>query len=648
MTKILIVEDNEMNRDMLSRRLVKRGYEIVLAFDGAAGVEMAQREKPDLILMDLGLPVMDGWAATRYLKQDPNTRGIPVIALTAHAMAGDQRKALEAGCDDYDTKPVDIKRLIPKIEELLLKFSPATEDPSPAAQPVEEAEDQPTRAVAAVQAPFEPFTSFPPPLDPPPSHPEAGDPVPVASPQWDLSPLDSAPRPRTRADSLIPTRPQLDPPRRPLAPIAAMPSATDTLTPDAFSLLLVDDNPENRDMLSRRLLRQGYRVTLAEDGYHALSQMQRTPFDLVLLDVMMPGLNGFEVLAEIRKTYSPSQVSVVMVTAKGESQDVVQALQLGANDYITKPVDFPVALARIQTQLGLLEASRRNSGGINREEEDLLKGRYRVERLLASGGFGQTYLAADTHRPGHPICVVKQLRTFDDEPGLLEIARRLFTKEAETLERLKHDQIPQLLAYFEDGSEFYLVQEYIEGKVLSDLLSGQSLPESKVVVMLLNLLKVMHYIHQQQVIHRDIKPQNIIRRQDNGKLVLIDFGAVKEISLGLTEGRNHTVSIGSLGFTPLEQLAGRPRPNSDIFAAGMVAIQALTGVEPRELAEDMDTGLLLWQETGIPVSPEFAAVLDHMIARDALQRYQTAIEVARDLRTIVVNQLPPKDPNTQS
>ncbi len=633
MTKILIVEDNEMNRDMLSRRLVKRGYEIVLAFDGAAGVEMAQREKPDLILMDLGLPVMDGWAATRYLKQDPNTRGIPVIALTAHAMAGDQRKALEAGCDDYDTKPVDIKRLIPKIEELLLKVHPAAEDPSPPAQPIEEEDAPPTRGVVTDKSPLEPFTRFPPPIEPAAPSPASGDPLPAASLQWDPSPLGSAPRPKTRADSLIPTRPQLDPPRRPLAPIAASP-------PDTFSLLLVDDNPENRDMLSRRLLRQGYQVTLAEDGYHALSQMQRSAFDLVLLDVMMPGLNGFEVLAEIRKTYSPAQVSVVMVTAKGESQDVVQALQLGANDYITKPIDFPVALARIQTQLGLLDANRRHRGGINREDEDLLKGRYRVERLLASGGFGQTYLAADTHRPGHPICVVKQLRTFDDAPGLLEIARRLFTKEAETLERLKHDQIPQLLAYFEDGSEFYLVQEYIEGKVLSDLLSGQPLPESKVVVMLLNLLKVMHYIHQQQVIHRDIKPQNIIRRQDNGKLVLIDFGAVKEISLGLTEGRNHTVSIGSLGFTPLEQLAGRPRPNSDIFAAGMVAIQALTGVEPRALSEDMNTGLLLWQETGIPVSPEFAAVLNHMIERDTFQRYQTAIEVARDLKNLVVNQRP--------
>lgn len=119
MTKILIVEDNEMNRDMLSRRLTKRGYEISMAFDGKQGVEMAQAEAPDLILLDMSLPVMDGWEAAGVLKADERTKAVPVIALTAHAMAGDMEKALEAGADDYDTKPVDLKRLLGKIEALL-------------------------------------------------------------------------------------------------------------------------------------------------------------------------------------------------------------------------------------------------------------------------------------------------------------------------------------------------------------------------------------------------------------------------------------------------------------------------------------------------------------------------------------------------
>ncbi len=121
MPKILLVEDNEMNRDMLSRRLERRGYQVVIAVDGQQGVDMAQAESPDLILMDMSLPVLDGWEATRRLKGEPKTRTIPVIALTAHAMAGDREKALEAGCDDYDTKPIELPRLLGKIEGLLGK-----------------------------------------------------------------------------------------------------------------------------------------------------------------------------------------------------------------------------------------------------------------------------------------------------------------------------------------------------------------------------------------------------------------------------------------------------------------------------------------------------------------------------------------------
>ena len=119
MPKILLVEDNEMNRDMLSRRLIRNGYAVVVAVDGEQGVAMAVSESPDIVLMDMSLPVLDGWSATRQLRADPATRDIPVIALTAHAMAGDREKALEAGCNDYDTKPVELPRLLGKIAALL-------------------------------------------------------------------------------------------------------------------------------------------------------------------------------------------------------------------------------------------------------------------------------------------------------------------------------------------------------------------------------------------------------------------------------------------------------------------------------------------------------------------------------------------------
>jgi two-component system, cell cycle response regulator DivK len=119
MAKVLLVEDNEMNRDMLSRRLTRRGFEVVFAVNGKQGVDLARSEKPDIILMDMSLPIMDGWEATRCVKSDDATRSVPVIGLTAHAMSGDREKAIEAGCDDYDTKPVELDRLIGKIERLL-------------------------------------------------------------------------------------------------------------------------------------------------------------------------------------------------------------------------------------------------------------------------------------------------------------------------------------------------------------------------------------------------------------------------------------------------------------------------------------------------------------------------------------------------
>ena len=125
MPKILLVEDNEMNRDMLSRRLLRRGYEVVIAIDGQQGVDLAGSTQPQVILMDMSVPVIDGWEATRRIKADPATKAIPVIALTAHAMAGDREQALAAGCDDYDTKPIDLTRLLPKIEKYAGPGTPA-------------------------------------------------------------------------------------------------------------------------------------------------------------------------------------------------------------------------------------------------------------------------------------------------------------------------------------------------------------------------------------------------------------------------------------------------------------------------------------------------------------------------------------------
>ncbi|BDI19963.1 hypothetical protein ANSO36C_57650 [Nostoc cf. commune SO-36] len=259
----------------------------------------------------------------------------------------------------------------------------------------------------------------------------------------------------------------------------------------------------------------------------------------------------------------------------------------------------------------------------------LLDHRYQVIRVLAMGGFGQTYIAQDTRRPGNPLCVVKHLKPGTD-PRVFDTAKRLFNSEAETLEKLgNHDQIPRLLAYFDENQEFYLVQEYIEGHTLAEeLISSQRWSESQVIQLLQEVLQILEFVHRQGVIHRDIKPDNIIRRASDNKLVLVDFGAVKQLRTQLvTVGGqpSATVVIGTPGYMPTEQGQGKPRPNSDIYSLGIIAIQALTGLQPTELQEDPETGEIIWRHS-VTVNHRLAAVLSKMVRYHFKDRYQNATE----------------------
>ncbi|MBE9004087.1 protein kinase [Fortiea sp. LEGE XX443] len=278
----------------------------------------------------------------------------------------------------------------------------------------------------------------------------------------------------------------------------------------------------------------------------------------------------------------------------------------------------------------------------------LLDNRYQVIQVLAKGGFGQTYIAQDTRRPGNPICVVKHLKPTSSDPRIFETAKRLFHNEAETLEHLgNHDQIPRLLAYFDENQEFFLVQEYIEGHPLTDeLISRQRWSESQVLQMLQEVLAILEFVHQQGVIHRDIKPDNIIRRASDNKLVLVDFGAVKQLSSTMvTVGgqTTATVAIGTPGYMPTEQSQGRPRPNSDIYSLGIIAIQALTGVPATELQEDPDTGEIRWQHL-VPVSYRLTAVLTKMLYYHFKDRYQTATEALQACLNVMNPVLTPAAP----
>ncbi|MTJ12673.1 tetratricopeptide repeat protein [Anabaena sp. UHCC 0187] len=270
-----------------------------------------------------------------------------------------------------------------------------------------------------------------------------------------------------------------------------------------------------------------------------------------------------------------------------------------------------------------------------------LVGRYQITNYLGGGGFGETYVANDTQLPGSPQCVVKKLKPQSTDILHLEIARRLFDTEAQVLYKLGiHDRIPQLLAYFEENAEFYLVQELIVGNDLSqELKPGIIFTQDQVICLLQEILEILDFVHQQKVIHRDVNPRNILRREQDHKLILIDFGAVKQITTKLVNSLDitkSTVAIGTPGYTPGEQAQGTPKFSSDIYALGIIAIQALTGLSPEQLDKDPENNEIIWQNYAT-VSPEFAQFLNQMVCYDFRQRYASATIALQALENLNKN-----------
>ena len=434
MPKVLLVEDNEDNRDMLSRRLQRRGYEMVFGVNGAEGVSKTLSEKPDLVLMDMNLPVLDGWEATRQLKENPQTQHIPVIALTADAMTGDMEKALLAGCDDYDTKPVDLPRLLEKIEKLIEK--------SRSQKPKTPTLPQDSRIQRALLShlrhelctPMNAIIGYSEMLlDELKSGSDSGifndlqkihncgnqlltlanailDPARLEVSQLDqnldsfssslrlemLTPLSTVigyceMLLEEATDELIPDLERIHTAAQRLlsmvndiislaqqqlqaidaeqlaigdlmlsSPTATnlMQSATTTIgslsethlweqVVQGGTLLVVDDNETNCDLLSRQLQRQGYTVTTATSGQQALNLLVAQPYDLILLDIIMPGMSGFEVLQKLKNHQELRHIPVIMISALDEIDHVVRCIEMGAEDYLSKPFKPVLLRAKI-------------------------------------------------------------------------------------------------------------------------------------------------------------------------------------------------------------------------------------------------------------------------------------------------------------
>lgn len=264
----------------------------------------------------------------------------------------------------------------------------------------------------------------------------------------------------------------------------------------------------------------------------------------------------------------------------------------------------------------------------------LLRDRYQVLGILGKGGFGATFATSDTSLPGKPVCVVKQLRPSSDDPNIFRMAKELFEREAQTLGKVGvHPQVPRLLDYFEENQQFYLVQEYVKGHNLHQEIKKKGpLTEAGVKQFLSELLPILKYIHSQKVIHRDIKPANLIRRQTDQKLVLIDFGAVKNQVNSVVATRNSeqtaftAFAVGTAGFAPPEQMAMRPVYASDIYAVGVTCVYLLSGKSPKDMGIDPETGELTW-ESWVEISDSFADVLKKMLEVSVRYRYKSAQEV---------------------
>ena len=269
----------------------------------------------------------------------------------------------------------------------------------------------------------------------------------------------------------------------------------------------------------------------------------------------------------------------------------------------------------------------------------LLNNRYRILQTLGAGGFGNTFLAEDTHMPSGRRCVIKQLKPLTHEPQTYEIVKERFKREGAVLEELGdgNNQIPRLFAYFSEAGQFYLVQEYIEGDTLTKKVEqGGPLSESEVKKILVSLLPVLDYVHSRRMIHRDIKPDNVIIRQRDGLPVLIDFGAVKEAmntQVATPGAPAQSMVIGTPGFMPAEQAGGRPTYASDLYSLGLTAVFLLTRKMPQDLRTDNRTGEFLWRQDAPTINPNLAMVIDRSIRFNARDRFATAKDMLNALQS---------------
>jgi serine/threonine protein kinase/CheY-like chemotaxis protein len=409
-------------------------------------------------------------------------------------------------------------------------------------------------------------------------------------------------------------------------------------------------------VLSRRLLRRGFNVLSAEGGRQALRLLDSHPIDLVLLDIMMPDVSGLDVLREARKSRSAEELPIIMATAKNDSDDVVEALELGANDYVTKPLDFPVVLARVQSQLRgrasrLAKDARDQALAMQRLLDGpevrpgaVLADRYRLESRIGAGAFGTVYRAIHLELDA-PVAVKVLQAGMDTAPDAL----LRFRREGISACRVRHPNAVSVLDFgITPSGVAYLVMELLDGiSLLEELLRKRTLPPGRCARLLIPVCDVLATAHDTGVIHRDIKPSNIfLQRTPVGEIVkVLDFGIAK-IAGEAALGQNLTVEgsiLGTPAYMAPERFGGKGYDGrSDVYALGISIFQMLEGRLPfMSTAEPMAVAMMHINEPPPPLtrlaSPareEMQKLLDWTLAKKPAER-PSARELGAALAQVV-------------
>jgi CheY-like chemotaxis protein len=395
-----------------------------------------------------------------------------------------------------------------------------------------------------------------------------------------------------------------------------------SLSAGTARLLVVDDNEMNRDMLSRRLEKAGYHVQTAADGARALDLIAAEPIDLVLLDIEMPGLSGLDVLREVRKTRTSLQLPILMATARSDSQDVVEALEAGANDYVIKPLDFPIVLARVGAQLRLRPASAPATEASSDAETgpgSLLAGKYRLGSLIGSGAFGSVYRAHHVDL-ATDVAVKVLLTAARSSPDAL--AR--FQREGIAACRVKHPNAVAVTDFgVTPGGAAFLVMELLEGHSLQDEIKQVGhFAAPRCAEILTPLCAALAEAHGAGIVHRDIKPGNVfLQRGPRGETVkVLDFGIAKMADED-ARGGNLTIEGGILGtpaYMAPERFRGEPIDGAaDVYSVGVMLYQMLAGRLPFPSDSELMAIVMMHLHREPPplreLDPEIAPEIDRVV-----------------------------------